>query len=306
MLKQIDVVYEGDEGLETYTLPVLTATAKSSVIVRKVTGLEPPTNSLFVGEYSRDGGTYQGRRTQVRNVVITVDLNPSPALGQTVSSLRQELYRIFMDPQVESEYVQLVLTLVDGSELYVIGYTETIESEIFGVETSMQISMVCPDPFIRDSVGTVLYNETGTWKITPPFAYLGTAKSGFETQLQVDSAVSRIALVLNNRSMIVEHDFVTNDVIYLNTNVGELDIRRASGTDFADVQAAYPEMTLAELWETLRVDGQTTPLVGGLANSSRWLQLKSKSNVIAVHGSAFEDGLVGVKALQYRAAYWGL
>ena len=85
MLKQIDVVYGTEEDEQALSLPILGLTPKDSLLLRKVTGLNPPDVNLFIGDYSRDGGTYQGRRVESRNVVLTIDLNPNPALGDTVS-----------------------------------------------------------------------------------------------------------------------------------------------------------------------------------------------------------------------------
>lgn len=98
MITQIDLMSEN-----AIDLPIIGITPKTSLLIKKIDGLDPPDRVLFIGDYSQDGGLYQGRRVSKRNVVITIDLNPNPALGETVESLRDKLHRAFIDPQVEGD-----------------------------------------------------------------------------------------------------------------------------------------------------------------------------------------------------------
>src|SRR5690606_37276924 len=96
-------------GEQALALPLVGLTPKDPLLVRDVTGLNPSDFELYIGRFARDGGNYQGRRVVERNIVMTIDLNPDPALGQTVSSLRQQLYKIFINPMVDSDYLRLIL-----------------------------------------------------------------------------------------------------------------------------------------------------------------------------------------------------
>lgn len=280
MLTQIDVVH-GD-GLETQALalPIIGVSTKDSLIIRKVTGLSPSEMNLFIGEYSRDGGEYQGRRAGLRNVVMTIDINPNPALGETVSDLREMLYRIFLDPQVDSDHVQLVLHDEDGPKRSLFGYAETTESEIFDQETLFQVSLLCPDPYIRDLVETVLTNPNGTW-VTVPFSYGGTAETGFEAEIFMSDPSPRLTIQNNAKTMIFDHQFYAGDVVRLNTNPGEL-------------HAEYTR------------DSVVYPLIGKLHAESPWLTLKSRTNAMSVYGLTPSETVAGVKTLKFRAAYWGM
>jgi hypothetical protein len=286
-------------------LPILGVTTKASLLVRKVTGLNPPDVDLFIGDYARDGGTYQGRRVGSRNVVMTLDLNPNPALGETVSSLRELLYKTFIDPLINADYIELLLHDEAGNIRNLAGYTEKFETEIFDIETMAQISMICPDPYIRDLNETVLNNPSSAW-VSVPFNYVGTAETGFEAEINVSNATSSLNLKNNGQAMLITASLVSGDVVYINTNRGYRDIRKATLTAVNAMKAAYPYENLSRIWTRLVNAGSTTPLIANLNPVSRWLELHSQTNTMNVHGAGPEDLVAGVKNLVYRASYWGV
>jgi len=279
LLTQIDVVYGDELGEQALALPILGVTPKESLLIRKVTGLNPPDLDLFIGDYARDGGTYQGRRVGNRNVVLTMDLNPNPALGETISGLRNLLYKTFVDPLVDADYIQLVMHDDDGSERYLVGYTEKFETEIFDVETMAQVSVICPDPYIRDNTETVLTHPTG-WA-TVPFVYKGTAETGFEVQIQINAATNTLTLSNNGRTMVISHPFVQNDIVTIITRRGERDI-------------------------ILTRSSVNTPLIAKLSLASKWLELHSQTNEMKVYGAAPANLIAVVKSLKYTTSYWGI
>jgi hypothetical protein len=261
-------------------LPILGVTTTDSLLIRKVTGLNPPDIDLFIGEYARDGGTYQGRRVGTRNVVMTIDLNPNPALGETISGLRELLYKTFVDPLVNADHIELVLHEDDGRVRNLYGYTEKFETEIFDIETLAQISMICPDPYIRDLEETVLTNPSGTW-VSVPFTYTGTAEAGFVAQINISANTPVLNIKNNGQVMTITHSFLAGDIVHVNTKRGERDITYVRG-------------------------GTTYPLIASLSSSSKWLELHSQVNTMNVYGTLPTDLIAGVKTLTYRAAYWGV
>lgn len=288
-------------------LPILGITTKSSLLIRKVTGLNPPDVDLFIGDYSRDGGTYQGRRVGSRNVVMTLDLNPNPALGETVSGLRDLLYKTFIDPLVNADYIELLLHDEAGNIRNLAGYTEKFETEIFDIETMAQISMICPDPYIRDLNETVLNNAASTW-VSVPFTYGGTAETGFEVELNVSATTTALNLKNNGQTMLLNLSpaLTSGDVVYINTNRGYRDIRKSTLTAVNAMKASYPNENLSRIWTRLVNAGSALPLVGSLDPTSRWLELHSQSNTMYVHGATSSDLVAGVKNLVYKSSYWGI
>ena len=333
MLTQIDVMSE-----TAIELPILGVTPKSSFLLQKVTGLNPPDRDLFIGDYSQDGGIYQGRRVGVRNVVFTIGLNPNPALGETVSNLRKKLYKAFIDPQVEGDYLKFVLTDDDDNETYFVGYCEKFDTEIFSNDTLCQISMMCPDPYIRDNTDTVLTSGSG-W-VQVPFTYQGTANTGFVVRIYVTTPTTEITLENNGRVMqLVNPDgYEAGDIIIINTIPGQRSITLTKDADLTttgtvleftpptgyitgdDVFSSYgvwkansddlssgttyrdaPEVG-SSYWDLV-----STPIVSHLLASSRWLELHSVANTMRVYEGTSPDSAIGnIKYLKYTSAYWGI
>lgn len=278
MLTQVDVVYENESGPQALALPILGLTPKASLILRSITGLNPPDIDLFIGDYSRDGGIYQGRSVQKRNPVMLIDLNPNPALGETVDGLRDILYKTFIDPLVDADYIQLIFHDDVKEDRYLVGYTEKLETDIFSAETLVQVSMVCPDPFIRRLTETVLTHDDG-WT-TVPFEYRGTAETGFRVQINVVSDTPVVTLKNNAKTMVITHDFLADDIVYINTNRGSRDI-------------------------TYTRAGVTYPLIAKLSPLSRWLEIHSQNNSMKTYGTLPTDLVTVIKSLTYTEAFWG-
>jgi Phage tail protein len=288
LLTRIDVDSEN-----AFFVPILGVTPKDSLLIRKITGLNPPDVNLFIGDYSRDGGIYQGRRVGNRNVVITMDLNPNPALGETISGLREMLYKAFVDPQVDADYIKLKFYDELGRVLYLYGYTEKFETEIFDIETMAQISIICPDPYIRDNTETVMSHATG-WT-TVNFNYQGTAETGFDVRIHLTTNASKLHLTNNSVTddpaspdyykgrMIFTKAFSNGDVVRVCT---------VRGRRKATVQAggAGPEVSI----------------VGSLDPKSPWMELHSQSNVMRVYGTDTDNIIASVREVRYTQAYWGI
>ena len=279
MLTQVDVVQGDGSDTVVLSLPILGSTPKSSLLIRKITGLNPPKPTLFLGDYSRDGGSYQGRRVGVRNPVLTLDLNPNPRLGETVDGLRKKLYKAFMSPLFNADHVKLNLYEDSGKVLYLVGYVEDFEGEIFDVETTLQISMVCPDPYLRDNSETVLSSGVG-WT-TVPFTYTGTASTGFYARIHIDIDCSALTLDNNGNKMVINRPFSVDDEVVINTVPGSRLL-------------------------TVEDSGGLSSIVAYLEPSSSWLTLSAQSNTMKVYGETTSELSASILELRYRQAYWGV
>lgn len=331
MLTQIDVMSDN-----AFELPILGVTPKSSLLIQKVTGLNPPDRNLFIGDYSQDGGIYQGRRVGNRNVVFTINLNPNPALGETVSKLRESLYKAFIDPQVDGDYLKLLLRDDQNREIYLIGFCEKFETEIFDADSMCQISMICPDPYLRDNVDTILTQPTG-W-VQVPFTYQGTAETGFIVRIYVTAATQEITLYNNGKVMQLVNPagYNVGDIIIINTIRGQRSITHTKPSDLTQQPTEFaPPAGYGEdfcvfygpgIWRcvTDEIGGGTnassapgnnndfwemvsTPIVSHLLPTSQWLELHSADNLMRVYEDGNWEGIVAaIKYLKYTSAYWGI
>lgn len=274
MLTRIDVNSEN-----AFYVPILGVTPKDSIICQSVGGLTPPDRDLFIGDYSRDGGFYQGNRVGSRNVVPTFTLNPNPALGETVSGLREMLYKAFYDPLIDADYLQLGLHLDDGRLLYVVGYAEKFEGEIFSDDTNVQISLICPDPYIRDQTPVTLTHPSGWTQV--PFSYSGTADTGFFVQINVTTATSKLTIDNNGKQMILNRSFNVDDIVRINTVAGEHSV-------------------------TVETSGVETSILNALSVTSPWISLHSQANTLKVYGNTTTDIVAAIRELTFTQTYWGV
>lgn len=283
MLTQVDIV-QGD-GTDTVvkSLPVLGATPKTSLLVRKITGLDAPDATLFIGEYSRDGGTYTGRRVGRRNPVFTLELNPNPANGETIDGLRKEIYKAFMDPLVDADHVKINLIDDLNNVQYLVGYTEKIETDIFSTDQFVQVSMICPDPYLRDNAETVHTADPGWTSF--PYTYTGTAEAGFTATIVITTETDILTLENNGRKMVLTHPtgtFGVDDIITINTRPGEYSITLDDG--------ALPEYSILSY----------------LDPNAPWLALHAQDNTMKVYGTIETDYIAAVIDLRYTQTYWGI
>lgn len=316
MLTKIQAEFGERAAPLALTVPILGVTPKDSLLIRSITGLGPPDVELFIGDYSQDGGTYQGRRVGKRNPVITLDINPNPALGETVAGWREKLYKIFMDPLVDADYVKLNLFHDDGRVMYVTGHTEKFETDIFSVETMAQISIVCPDPYIREQNRVIMTNPPSGWVTAPPIVYTGTADAGFQIELVPNVTSNGLKLQLNNAVMNIlvsgGLNFIANeDVVYINTERGQRAILMAKLADLETYRTSWDPTSIYPpkyIWDRMVASPSVTvrSLIPFLNDADPWLELHSQSNYLEAYSSSTSDSMWSIRRIEYQQAYWGV
>lgn len=278
MLTQIDVVCDNP-----FFISVLGANPRDSLILERVTGLGPPDISLFVGDYARDGGIYTGRRAQPRNTVMDIKINPNAGLNETVDGWRDILYKAFVDPLTTGDDVTLIFHDDIKPNRMLTGYTEKFNTEIFEKDTIANISMICPDPFIRDVDVTEILPPAGTngWQQVP-FTYAGTAEAGFEVWIDVQATTTVLTLANNGRTMVLTYpSFQPGDKVYINTIPGQRKINfTRSGVEYDILYTLYSE--------------------------SPWLDLHSQQNSLEIYGETPTNVVAAITKLAYTQLYWGV
>lgn len=144
---------------------VLTRPEESGCIIKSITGLGPAKATVNMSENAiSDGSIFNSSRVGTRNIVISLKLLDKP----TIEDVRQEIYRYFPIKQLLTFTVK-----TDNRECYTTGYVESNEPDIFSSSETMQISIVCPDPYFY-SVADSTINFAGI-------------SSGFEFPFENDS-----------------------------------------------------------------------------------------------------------------------
>lgn len=116
----------------------------SGIYVREVTGLGYPSSSIPITELAlSDINYYNHSLFETRNIVFTLSF----VTGVNVELVRQILYRFFPS-KVE---IKIEIHTTDLSPVYITGYVETLESSIFSNDETIQISLLCVNPYFITS-----------------------------------------------------------------------------------------------------------------------------------------------------------
>lgn len=125
------LVVENEKGQQ------LELTQSNQYDVVQVTGLNPPVAAInTVNVAGFDGSRFNSSRIEQRNIVITLNIK------FPIEENRLRLYEYFKVKRYIKVYYKN-----EHRDVYVEGYVETFENDLFGMLQQPQISIICPDPF---------------------------------------------------------------------------------------------------------------------------------------------------------------
>lgn len=263
----------------TLDLDVIGNTGLNPIEVRDVDGLGPVKADInTTPNASSRGVTLTGTGTGARNIVLKLGLKPDWAI-QTVSELRQQLYRYFM-PEFPSR-LRFITTHLPTCEIA--GYVESVEPNIFAQDPEVQVSIICPDPdFVAVDVTTV-DGVVGTMAVTTDIDYEGTAPAGFYLKVESDPANVAYSGPLTIWTEALVNSFLLTEVTIDGTQYFEMDTRPGS---------RYVQT----------VDDGVTNLLVKLLAGSQWQMLEPGLNPF--HVAASEAGQTW--EMTYFARFGGL
>ena len=115
---------------------------KSGLYVQSITGIGAGKATInVVNLASDDGGLFNSARAETRNIVLTLGMLQVPGVTNSIEESRQKTYRYFQ----KKKWLTLVF-ITDIRTLYIEGYVESNEPNIFSDKETTQISIICPDP----------------------------------------------------------------------------------------------------------------------------------------------------------------
>lgn len=114
----------------------------SGFIIENITGIGPEKATINITEIaSRDGGHFNSSRKEVRNIVINLKFQETKELP-SIEEVRHQTYKFFPLKR------KVTLTfLTDIREVWIEGYVEANEPDIFNKSEGCQISILCPEPW---------------------------------------------------------------------------------------------------------------------------------------------------------------
>ena len=231
--------------------------------VLSITGLNPAPAQLSMSEiYGMDGSRMNYAKLTARNIVIML------RLCGDVEQNRLEIYHYFPQKTPVRFFYK-----TRTRDVYIDGYVETIEGDLYTQNEVFQISLICPNPYFRTVEETVVELQNSRGEFTFPFAIdqhdpveVGSYMSGRTTDVILDTQVDvpfevtitareRLgyftAIDLQNQltgekigfsGWPIAHDegFMPGDVIYINTDPAHPVFTLTCGTD---VYNRIPNMT---------------------------------------------------------------
>ena len=261
--------------------------------VMSVTGLTPsPTTINTTVSGVHDGAYYNSSRMQQRNIVITLGLRGN------VEANRQRLYSIFPLKKECTVYYKN-----RNRNLKINGYIETIEADIFVQQETVQISIICPNPYFQglSAIEGEIRREQPLFEfpfaieepipfgeiLRIPTCYLnniGDVECGcsFHFRFYKFADYLRITNKATGQSMnLQDAEFNDGDELFINTNFGNLRITCRHS------------------------DGKEENLLPYLKKDSGWIQLEPGANTIIFTIS--EGAYDGISAtVEFTPLYGGV
>ena len=199
-----------------------------------IRGLNPPSAQLNTTNIvGLDGALYNSARLNTRELVLTIKINGD------VEKNRLNLYRYF----VTKEWCRFSYKN-ESLDVFIEGYVENVECDLFTNAETAQISILCPDPYFKSqeefSVDASSVSELFTFPFTIEIddpvviselevsrvtnVYNDTAtESGVYIDIEVDANVSDIQIrnTETGEQIELQYAFHTGDRIQINTYKGQ-------------------------------------------------------------------------------------
>jgi len=191
------------------------APVDSSYYVDSVDGLGPTKADLNMSAYpTQNRNKFNSSRVGGHQVVLNLGYDPDLSAGETVETLRRNLYTI-VPPEANVR-----LTFVDSilGETYIEGHIESAEPDIFSKEPRFVVTFVSEDSYFSKYIPAPTV-ATNTYVAMP---YTGTAPTQLlNISLTVPSAANVFNLWINNAKMLeFAYNLKANDFVQLSLGRG--------------------------------------------------------------------------------------
>lgn len=232
----------------------------------KVTGLTPSSATINTSKIAtKDGSKYKSSTINERNIL----LNIYPV--NSVEKNRVNLYKYIR----LGKYIKLYLK--NGvRDVWIDGYVENIEGDLYEAPQMLQVSIICSDPFFKSRNQQNVYFSTIIPLFTFPFSIDSDGvvisqivghmernvfnESDNESGVIIEFYATDLALeptiynTTTNEWFTIKHEFQAGDVVRLDTRSGEKTL-------------------------TLIREGKTTNILNQMERGSKWFTLRTGDNL---------------------------
>lgn len=301
MLRSFTVTNQKNESLKLE----LSNPWKSGLVVFSVDGLGPPKANVSSLELaSADGSLFTGIRAQERQIIFNLGLLFNP----TVEASRHLVYKYFPIKQKIRIEVE-----TDERLIYIEGYVESCEPNIFSKEESVTISVLCPDPWFYKSAPS----STSFSGVIPMFEFPLDNPVGEFDVIMGEIRIDRRAIIFYEgdveTGMIITIHMMDNDVTNITLynvdtqqkmvfNTSRIQTITGAPLKFGDdiIVSTIPGKKSCQL---LR-GGNYTNIISALNRDADWLTLTPGDNIFS-YTAATGDEHMSIQ-FEYRTAYGGI
>lgn len=222
--------------------------AESDFQVVSILGLNPPNAQINTAKVAGlDGSKYNSAKLDERNIVITLKLNGD------IEKNRLRLNTYFNTKEWCKFYYKN-----SSRDVYIEGYIETTEYDLFTNNETMQISILCPNPYFKamemivDDISKSLGNFVFPFSIQVnepiPFSIIeidrvtnvfneGESETGLIIDIDIYGNVNKILIrnIDSGEEIVINHSFIENDKVTINTNKGQKAITLQRGVNKTNI-----------------------------------------------------------------------
>lgn len=261
-------------------------TSNGNYALLSVGGLTPPAATINTAVIATmDGAVFNSSRLGTRNIVLTI------APLNSIETNRINLYQYFKAKQ----YIKLYLENNTRS-VWIDGYIETIDGDLYTETQEIQISIICPDPYFKDTTtGEYMFSNV-EYMFQFPFSIEetpGIPISQLREYVEVD--------VLNNSDSetgilltLTANGPVVNPTIYnMTTNENfSLDINMQTG-DIITIDTRRGHKSI-----TLNRNSVIMNILNNMVQGSEWLNLTVGDNIFSYTCETGAENLYIIATLQ--------
>lgn len=230
--------------------------SSTGLLITNVEGLGPVKATISSSNFAQlDGADYQSARREVRNIILSIALEPDWA-NESVSDLRDRVYNFFMPKSL----VDLRFYTTNKNPLWTQGYVESAEPELFTAEPTIAVSIMCFNPDFYDQMPVMISGMTSTSTTFTDVDYAGSVASGIRLEIMPNRALTDFSIYLNDSQLDFTGALQAGDNLQITTEPGFKSVR------------------------LLRA-GSETSYLHGVTPQSDWVRFEQGSNKIRVHAT---------------------
>lgn len=247
----------------------LNLTSNDNYALIKVTGLTPPASAINTAvTATKDGSVFNSSKMGNRNIVLTI-----VPLGN-IEKNRINLYNYFKSKQ----YIKLYLENNTRS-VWIEGYVETVDGDLYEESERLQVSIICTDPYFKDT-------ETGVYMFSNVESGFSFPFSIAETPgIPISELSEYVEVNINNAS-----DYETGLVLTLTANGGVINptiYNMTTNENFSlNITMQVGDIITIDTRTgnksvKLNRNGEITNILNNMAIGSEWITLTVGDNIFS-------------------------